>query len=164
MNCKQLPWITKKKERNKQSPTIRSGILRASFWWERRTDEASDFIYDSSDLPSSQQSWRHSCPRPGDPSCVVLCWVLALRQFLSPQRACPPVRPSQWTRRTSAARGRARRAVGVCGECSDGCPVPTSSSQHGKGSFSPHCLFSQKCPEIARLCMAFAGVWYQANY
>lgn len=91
MNCKQLPWITKKKGRNKQTKHHNSHvlILCASFWWERRTDEVSDFIYDSSDLPSSQQSWRHSCFRPGDPSCAVPCCVQALRQFCIPTASMP---------------------------------------------------------------------------
>lgn len=49
----------------------------------------SDFIYNFSDLASSQQSWRCSCHRPGDPSCAMPCWELCLRQFCVPTASMP---------------------------------------------------------------------------
>lgn len=165
VNCKQLPWITKKKQQQKKPPFSlefrvlpfgeRGGLMK------RLTSSTTPQMVQALSRAGGPLAMGEEMPAVPCPA-----WGWLWGSCVSPQRACPPARPSRWTRRTSAGKGRARRAAGACGECTAGSWAPTQqlrTSQPFKGSFFPHCLFSQKCLEVARLCAAHAGVWYSTN-
>uniref|UniRef100_A0A8C3RIB7 Voltage-dependent L-type calcium channel subunit alpha n=1 Tax=Cyanoderma ruficeps TaxID=181631 RepID=A0A8C3RIB7_9PASS len=50
-----------------------------------------DWITQAEDIDpeNDEESWRHSCPRPGGASCAVPRWVQALRQFCVPTASMP---------------------------------------------------------------------------
>lgn len=107
--------------------TIRGGLMKCL-----------NFICHSSDLLSSHPTCkkrRRSRRRTEDGAlCSALLGRASKAVFVSQQRACPPVKPSQWTQRMWVGKERAQPAAAVYGEYKGCFENPPSSSPNWKES------------------------------
>lgn len=159
VNCKQLPWITKKKQTKSHHSLWNSVcflLVGEDDWWSVWLHLP---LLRSSKLSAELEAFLAQARRAQ--GCSALLGA-GSEQFCVPTASMPTSETESVNTENVSGEGESAACCGslwwVRGAVSSHLSIPAS-----QGSFFPHSLFRQKCLEIARLCMALEGVWCWTN-